>query len=411
MKPYVSNLTPSIVAEAQRAAADRPTLGLLYVWATPLVASMATFPEWTIGGMLYTGWMWVLLFLLGIALLGVELVFRRESRVCFRWGPWAVWLGYLWVSLAWCNPIERRNLQDALQTSMPVLLAVLGSVFVRNEAQLRGLLKAFAITLLPLAVIVVAPHLVKSLAVEAALANRSAGLLAALIAAVMIAAYPPRLSFAVAGWTVCAALIAITGSRMAGLAALLVVPVHPGYTSWKQRAVAALFPLVCMLIVFYTPGFQQRSFHGGEGGLGDLMEGDLNTSGRFEVWPMIWQAAGKHPVLGHGIGSASAFVAAVWPDMLHPHNDYLRVKFELGSVGLVILLSVIGWQMLDLKRKLRGTEGVVRHALIASFLGLALLLIVAATDNALVYNLLVTDPLFVLMGAAYGTLATRGEAR
>jgi O-antigen ligase len=412
MKPTASSLSPSIAAMARPADAGRPTLGLLYVWCTPVVASMATFPDLTIAGMLYTGWMWVLLLLIGVALLAVELVFHRETRIHFRWGPWAVWVGYLWLSLAWCETLDRRNLQDALQTSMPVLLGVLGSVFVRREEHLRGLLRAFAITLVPLAVVVLMPHLVKSLATEAFLSNRSAGLLAALIAAVLIAGYPPRLLPAMLGWAACGVLIAITGSRMAGLAAMLVVAVHPWYTNRWQRFGAMLLPVVCMVVVFNSPAFQERSFYGGSGSLSDLADGDVNTSGRFEVWPSIWEAAWKQPVLGHGIGSASAFVASVWPDMAHPHNDYLRVGFELGLVGLALLVSVAGWQMIDLYRKMRGTEGVLRQGLIASFLGLAVLMIVAATDNALVYNLLVTDPLFVLIGATYGTLGQRpGVAR
>ena len=51
--------------------------------------------------------------------------------------------------------------------------------------------------------------------------------------------------------------------------------------------------------------------------------------------------------------------------------------------------------------------GSARIILIA-IIGLILLLVFAFTENALVYNLYFTHPLFVLMGAAYGLEPTDG---
>src|SRR5205085_6961999 len=89
-------------------------------------------------------------------------------------------------------------------------------------------------------------------------------------------------------------------------------------------------------------------------------------------------------------------------------NDYLRVGFELGLVGLAIFLAVLAWQLGHLAVQIRRSRGVVRTAFTASWLGLLAFLISACTDNTLSYNLWYMDPLFAVMGAAYGVAGVRG---
>jgi O-antigen ligase len=88
--------------------------------------------------------------------------------------------------------------------------------------------------------------------------------------------------------------------------------------------------------------------------------------------------------------------------MNHAHNDYLRIGFELGLVGLTIFACVIAWQVLDLYLRLRRSTGVAQRGYAAALLGLLLFLVTACTDNPLVYNLWYMNPLFALLGAAYG---------
>ena len=121
---------------------------------------------------------------------------------------------------------------------------------------------------------------------------------------------------------------------------------------------------------------------------------------------MIWEEALLRPVLGHGVGSSYSFVPKVWHDMAMVHNDYLRVVFELGFVGLAIYVAVLLWQMYETRIRAARSSGAPHEAFVAAFLGFCGLVITCCTDNTLIYNLWYTNPLFALLGAAYGAART-----
>lgn len=387
---------------AQAAAPSRPRLGQLYVCAMPLLAGLATFPEIQIGGRTLGGWLWLSAMMAGALILATEMAVNRPARIRFPWRPWALWLALVWISLFWVKSPGARNVQDALQLSTPLLVGVLGALFIQTEAQLKWLLRAFAAALVPLAVVILASWLGWLTTADGPPSNRTNALLAALISAVFLAGCPPQVLWPIGGWTAALLLIALTKSRMATMATILILPLNPLYHSLRVRAAAAALLLAGGLAIFYSPAFQQRFFLSGGGSMADLLQGEFDTSGRLEVWAQVWDQAWRRPLFGAGVGSVGALTRRIWDGMEHPHNDYLRLGFELGLVGLGLWLTVMGWQLLDLRRRLRGSRGAVRQALAASMLGLCVLLITAATDNTLIYNLLFTNPLFALIGAAYG---------
>ena len=143
--------------------------------------------------------------------------------------------------------------------------------------------------------------------------------------------------------------------------------------------------------------------------MSDLLEGDVQATGRFEVWPLIVAKAQEHPIVGAGANASYNFVPTVWVRMTAPHNEYLRIGFEFGLVGLSIFLLVIGWQLVDLRRWIQRSHGSTQRAFTASFLGIMVLLMAACTDNPLGYNIGLGCPIFALMGAAHGVI--RHEAR
>jgi O-antigen ligase len=190
-------------------------------------------------------------------------------------------------------------------------------------------------------------------------------------------------------------------------ATTLQLPVfHPLVRGWHWRVVLVLMLMAASVALSYTPMLQQRFFYSGSRGLADLTGDDLQTSGRFAAWPLIYKTAWRHPLLGAGVGSISEYVPTVWTDMTHAHNDYLRIGFELGLVGLGVFLAVLVWQAHDLRRNLAQSGGPARTAFAASWLGFAGFLVLAVSDNPLIYNLWYMNPLFALLGAAYGVAAS-----
>ncbi len=92
------------------------------------------------------------------------------------------------------------------------------------------------------------------------------------------------------------------------------------------------------------------------------------------------------------------------------HNDYLRVFFETGALGLICFLMALVWQVRWLKKAIAGSDGRLQQAFAGVYLGLLALIITSLTDNSLGYNLQFTNPLFVLLGSACGVVhAERAE--
>ena len=387
---------------------SRDEAGFLYVLGIPLAAGLATAERYDILGFNYTGLMWMILLVVVAFLVLLEKTRPGETPIYFPLKPWLAWCAFLTLSLGWCEPLEARNVQDALQLVMPVLVGVAAALFVRSEEQLERLLRIFGPTVFLLILCPVVTRLGGFAAMGLKPTNRSLGLTAALAGCVFMAWFPKRVAGPLFGWGVCLLLTFVTGSRMATITLLFIPVLHPLYATPLWRIVMILGIAGLGLVLFYSPTFQERFFHEGSGTLTDVVEGDFLSFGRFESWPDIWDEAWRRPWLGAGVGSAYNFVPTVWENMHHVHNDYLRVGFELGLTGLALFLCVLAWQLYDLRTKIRQSEGVVRTAFAASWLGLLVFLISALTDNPLGYNLWYTNPLFAVMGAAYG-VAGRGS--
>jgi O-antigen ligase len=188
---------------------------------------------------------------------------------------------------------------------------------------------------------------------------------------------------------------------MATLAMLFLPLLHPSYkrSGWKLAGTAVL--TVAAYGVFQSTVFQERFFTSGSGTLEDIWHGDFSSSGRLEAWPLIWEKAMTRPWLGHGVNSATHFVPQVWPRMQSPHNEYIRIVFESGFIGLGLFLLAMIRQIADLRHRICCDKGTVRTAFVAVYLGLVIALVTSLTDNTFLYTMRYMSPLFVLLGAAY----------
>ena len=321
--------------------------------------------------------------------------------------------GYLWLSLSWCGELRLRNIQDAMQISMPLVVGVAASLFVRSEFQLDRLLRVFGLLLMMLVLIPVAERMGVLGTLGMSMTPRPLALTAALVACVFMARIPTRLVGPLVVWAICIGLTVASGGRTGTLVLLLIPVLHPLYRTRLVNGAVVAFTAGLGVVLFYLPVFQERFFYEGSGTLTDVFQGDFLTFGRFEAWPDIWDEAWRRPYFGAGVGSVYDFVPTVWEGMHQAHNDYLRIGFELGLVGLGIFVCVMLWQLWNLRTQLRASEGIIRTAFAAAWLGLLVFLITGTTDNTLSYNLAYMNPLFAVLGAAYGVAGRKrsDEAR
>jgi hypothetical protein len=394
--------SPSRGALVRPQATARPEIGFLYVLSIPIAAGIAFVRGFDIGGFNYTGWIWMLYLVGGVFVLAVDRALHRPRTIAIPYFPWLIWFGFVWLSLAWTHDLGRRQVQEAIQVTMPLLVGAVASVFVRTERKVELLLRTFRWSIVVLAISTAIANLGDSKDVDLLTGSRPLGMTASLVACVYLAEMPWNPVAALTGWATCIVLNFFMGARTITVGLILLLIFNPLVKGFGKRLIFLAAIAGLGLAIFYTPQFQSRFFYSGHGSLSDLGSDDVRGSGRFDAWPLILKEAWKHPVLGTGIGSAYDFVPTVWEGINQVHNDFLRVGFEFGLVGLALFVPTLIWQTVRLWRDGRKTTGATRCAFAAAFLGMLVYLINACTDNPLGYNVWFTNPLFALIGAAYG---------
>lgn len=379
----------------------------------PLLAGLSPYELQLGDGMSISGLAWVLQFGLALMLLAMSPVNNLDLRAAVIWLPWLVWYGWVWASILWRDDLDGRVIQEAMQLSMPLLIGLLATAAIGSRRLLTTVLRCVGLVVVPIALFAIVYALGAADEKWLELRARATALTTVFLGSLFLANIPHRFVLPIIGWGVCLLLNVLTESRMA-TAALLALPVfHLGFRSkWWNVGMAAV-AAAGATVLFNMQIFQERFFpETGRGTLQDVMNGAFISEGRFEAWPYILQKAWEQPLQGWGVGSAFDYVPIVWPEMHHVHNDYLRIGFEFGLIGLGLFILAILWQLGTLYFCIARSEGVVRTAYMTTWMAFWGLLITSATDNTIVYNVFYTNLLFLILGAGYGvSLAeNRGKA-
>ena len=201
--------------------------------------------------------------------------------------------------------------------------------------------------------------------------------------------------------------VALSLSRSALAAAFILVVGTLVIASPHHRLRNAMIALVLTLASFWaitswTP-LHQRFF---SGDLSLTVAGvKVNAEGRTHLWAVLWSEVPNDPVLGHGLGAASARTVEIDPTIDQPHNDYLRLIYDVGIVGIGLFV----WSACRVTRLLRRARrsGLPSIAPLAALNAGLAILIVMITDNPLDYPF-VMIPLGALIGLGLGAGASRG---
>ncbi|ARJ06116.1 hypothetical protein B5808_13450 [Cnuibacter physcomitrellae] len=193
------------------------------------------------------------------------------------------------------------------------------------------------------------------------------------------------------------AAIALSLSRTATVIAIgmLVFVVLRGKRRGKLiRAILLLLVAATSTVLLVTlyPPFRDRFLVGDNavtyGGVA------INTSGRTAIWDLLLRGVPDAPVFGHGPGAASATIIARYPQIGHPHNDYIRILFDFGWIGLALFVigycTIIFWTL----RRAIAFRAPIHWSATIALLGVGLS---GLTDNAFVYPFVMV-PLGVLVG-------------
>jgi O-antigen ligase len=144
----------------------------------------------------------------------------------------------------------------------------------------------------------------------------------------------------------CAGAAATTAALTFSRAAFVGIAIILGTFVWKQRSMGRFLlglSAIVAVALLLPNAFYERALTG-------LAAGDEQaiTAGRLDlIWrPLIgtfWEA----PIIGHGLNStqwATPNIRGLMLPVAHPHNAYLAVVLDLGTVGIVVV-AVFFWSV------------------------------------------------------------------
>jgi hypothetical protein len=208
-------------------------------------------------------------------------------------------------------------------------------------------------------------------------------------------------------------LIIFTLSRAATLIALLLFGMSRINRQKPRKAMLNLAAsgVVAALVFAAVPQLGSRVFLDAPPASSNANWTDeINTEGRAVFWATTLEHAIERPLVGWGLGSARLLVADVFPggewNEYHPHNEYLQVFHDLGTVGLTLVMAAWfsllyrfwkKWRRDDLSGNRNQAKGTL-----SSFLVLLAVLLSVLTGNEFHYAF-VTVPAFAVVAVALCT--------
>ena len=173
-----------------------------------------------------------------------------------------------------------------------------------------------------------------------------------------------------------------TFSRGGVVALVVAVLVGVAYGGRWRKAMAMLGLTAVLVGAVYVLGAA-----GGGGGATRLL--NSSTSGRSSIWTVGWRMVTANPVIGVGSGNytiAEPHYLLTAPGLIQDdqfiidtpyvaHNVYLHILAEMGAIGLVLFLGVLGLSIAAAMRAVRIAEQRNDHMLEA--LGRALVIALA----------------------------------
>jgi O-antigen ligase len=308
---------------------------------------------------------------------------RRQARRAFVtahpqfFSVLMLFLVWVLLSLTWA-PLPGIALEPALRYILNAFLFLIVFTAVRTRTHVIWLVSAFvaASTLSAAYGLVVPPPPGEEdrLAGTIGEPNQLAAVLVAgLVLAMALAVVSHRKPLTRIVLTIAAALCLVTTfltlSR-AGLIALAAAMIAAVIVAGRWRAAAVGFAVVTLstLLVFFalvaTPDQRGRVTEVGGG------------SGRSDIWTVGWRMVQANPVHGIGVGQfqTSAVHYVIAPGAIQrsdlivdspkvAHNIYLQVLAELGVIGLVPFLLILGFSLRCALRAARAFERSKDHAM------------------------------------------------
>jgi hypothetical protein len=307
--------------------------------------------------------------------------------------PWAIWL-FLCIVLLYLTPLVPKGSSTSfvVQNASVYIIFIGGIVFTGAMQSHADVLLSWRLMRKASVVLIYAALALAVSGLSQHFGNRSLSIVLLLALAIVIAGVPENNWVRLAPFVATAA-IAITLSRTATAVALVLLTFLAlkirgqgrrvgAKRFWTISVTGAAAIVAYLLFTYYSP-FRQR-FLAKPGDDAFQFGGmNINARGRARLWELLTNDITLNNIwLGHGLGSASSRIKEHIPKNLHPHNEYLRLLYEFGILGLA--LFIIGYLTLMWRawQNARLTDHPLHWSALMALLSVSMM---AVTDNPFVY--------------------------
>jgi O-antigen ligase len=338
-------------------------------------------------------------------LLAILVLLRQGFRATLPiliWLPWMVIVATWWI--AWPYP---NGFQRSVMLLCPIIVGLAVSSFPLPAEKIGGLgllMRFIAVALWVMVVTNTGLLVTGTLPMTSSLASQS--ITASLLCCYFAAEYAGGDRGALRWWGSLAFVPVVALTRTAMVAAGVTLPLSFARLKLVKRAFFLILMSLLGLMVFYTPRMQEKMFRSGHGNISDLRidNQDLQTSGRAAIWEIMDYEIEQRYWLGHGANASEKLVRDITGGLAHPHNDWLRLRYDYGVVGTAVFIICMSLQSVNLlmrARKASGDAKVLLYAGASSFLPFAMLMY---TDNIILYAAFFGNLQFALIGIGYSSL-------
>ncbi|KUG22896.1 o-antigen polymerase [hydrocarbon metagenome] len=212
-------------------------------------------------------------------------------------------------------------------------------------------------------------------------------------------------------WAILAAIPVIAVTRTAIAVNGLTLPLTFAPLATLKRAIIFFLIIIIGIGIFYSPRMQKKMFYSGRGTLEDVKweNEDFATTGRSYMWSKMWERIDEQPLLGYGANASESFISKLTRGLKHPHNDWLRLLFDFGYIGVIIFALSLLMQALHAYRRAKQTFGDISLLFYAGASSILSFVLFMFTDNILLYAAFFGNLQFMILGLAYAAQATAME--
>lgn len=383
-----------------------PFVILFVFWSTIIACTLGrsiSLAGYTVQGLV---WMMTLVF-------SVFILARNAGKISLPWYLWTPWAGVLVIFQIFSKWDD--SLQRTVMMLCPLVVGHAVSTLTVRSGQLSsfyGLVRQATITFFVFIVFSTGIIFTGALPAITGLAPQ------VMTGSVLAVYFAVRYSFQGSKqmlyyWLGLVLIPIIALTRMGILATVVSLPLTLAPLKLVKRLIVIAGVCILGTGMFYTERIQQKMFYTGEGELADvrLDNPQFRTTGRVAMWDAMSNEIEKSPWLGYGANATDEFLRQYAGFTTHPHNDWLRLRFDYGYVGAIVFGLCILMQILHAWKKARetsGETGILFYTGATAFIPFVMFMF---TDNIILYAAFFGNLHFAILGLAYASARTTRDDR